>query len=80
MNEEYAGSGELPKRNTDKELRWKLHEEKQKAKQNARIKKLDFARPVSATESWSALGGRGGGGDKVRPLSARCWKEGATGA
>ena len=61
--------------NPDKERQWKLHEEKQKAKQNDKLKRLDFARPVSATEPWKAPAGvatvGGGSGDKRRPLSAR---------
>ena len=60
---------------SEKERKWKIHEEKQRAKQNARMKRLDFARPVSATEPWKTGGGGGagvgGGGDKRRPISAR---------
>ena len=47
-----------------------MNEEKQKAKQSARAKQLDFARPVSATEPWKTRVGKIGG-DKRRPHSAR---------
>jgi len=68
----YAQQSQESRIPAEKERKWKIHEEKQKAKQNARIKRLDFARPVSATEPWKTGGcSGGGGGDKRRPISAR---------
>ena len=48
MNGNY--SQDTPAPNNQRERQWKLHEEKQRAKQQARKKHLDFARPVSAIE------------------------------
>ena len=55
---------------TEMERRWKTNEEKQKAKQTARAKRLDFARPVSAIEPWKTRAGQETGNSK-RPHSAR---------
>lgn len=55
---------------TEMERRWKTNEEKQKAKQTARAKRLDFARPVSAIEPWKTRAGRETVSSR-RPHSAR---------
>jgi len=71
MYRDHAGKFESGERMpTEKEKQWKMNEEKQKAKQNERAKRLAFARPISATESWKTRAGQNGG-DKRRPHSAR---------
>jgi len=72
MNRDFENTFELKRERvpTEKERQWKLNEEKEKAKQSARVKQLDFARPVSATEPWKARTGQFLG-DRRRPHSAK---------